>query len=326
MLVSVNSQGNATAKGNSYAPAVSADGRFVAFGSTADDLVANDTNGKLDVFVRDLKQGTTTLVSVNQAGTGSGDNDSYTDADISTDGRYVLFESNASNLVPNDTNSRLDVFVRDLQTQKTTLVSINRSGMPSSGGGFNATMSNDGRFVTFVSYGDDLVASRVLGGQNVFVRDLANGTTVLASPQGFAPSGDLGGEVPVISANGQFVAFGGYPRPEDVFVYDVFAGTTSLISVTSTGTGGGNANSLSPVISPNGRFVAFRSIATNLVPGGTPANNAGVMFVRDRQTGTTMLLNGSSDNNSPSSIQLLDNGTYVFTAGDNAARATPTVP
>ena len=109
-------------------PAISADGRFVAFNSEASDLVANDTNGTSDVFVRDLQLGTTTLVSVNRFGTGSGNSSSGASV-ISADGRFVAFASDASDLVANDINGATnDVFVRDLQLGTTTLVSINRFG------------------------------------------------------------------------------------------------------------------------------------------------------------------------------------------------------
>ena len=109
--------------------AISADGRFVAFSSEASDLVANDTNGTTgDVFVRDLQLGTTTLVSINRFGTGSGNGSSGWLSAISADGRFVAFSSLASDLVANDTNGTDDVFVRDLQLGTTTLVSINRFG------------------------------------------------------------------------------------------------------------------------------------------------------------------------------------------------------
>ena len=110
-LVSVNQAGTASGNGFSENPLISADGRFVAFVSEASDLVASDTNGQPDVFVRDLQAGTTALVSVNQAGTASGNGRSEVPV-ISADGRFVAFVSRASDLVADDNNDRRDVFVR----------------------------------------------------------------------------------------------------------------------------------------------------------------------------------------------------------------------
>ena len=134
--MSVNRFGTGSGNSGSVRPVISADGRFVAFDSAASDLVANDTNGITnDVFVRDLQLGTTTLVSVNRFGTGSGNSVTRIAPVISADGRFVAFGSAASDLVANDTNgTTYDVFVRDLQLGTTTLVSINRFGTGSGNG------------------------------------------------------------------------------------------------------------------------------------------------------------------------------------------------
>ena len=180
-LVSINRFG--TGSGNGFSPAnpptISADGRFVAFASLASDLVANDTNGANDVFVRDLQLGTTTVVSINRFGTGSG-NGSSSGARISLDGRFVAFASLASDLVANDTNGATgDVFVRDLQLGTTSLASVNRFG---TGSGNNVSsdgvpaISADGRFLAFQSVASDLVANDTNGATvDVFVRDLQRG-------------------------------------------------------------------------------------------------------------------------------------------------------
>ena len=113
-LASINSTGTGSGNDASFEHTLSADGRIVAFGSSASDLVANDTNGAADVFVRDLKRGTTTLASINSAGTGSGNGDSFTSR-LSADGQVVAIESSASDLVANDTNEEVqDIFVRPI--------------------------------------------------------------------------------------------------------------------------------------------------------------------------------------------------------------------
>ncbi|PYU86903.1 MAG: hypothetical protein DMG08_29045, partial [Acidobacteria bacterium] len=143
-----------------------------SFLSGASDLVASDTNFNIDVFVRDLKTGTTTLVSVNSAGTGSGNSDSSANV-MSADGRFVAFHSGASDLVPSDTNGTEDVFVRDLKTGATTLVSVNNAGT-GSGNSFSDSpvISADGRFVAFRSGASNLVANDTNGNFDVFVRSL----------------------------------------------------------------------------------------------------------------------------------------------------------
>jgi Ca2+-binding RTX toxin-like protein len=178
-LVSVNKDGTDSGNGDSsYYYSVSADGRFVAFQSDADDLVATDTNGTRDVFVRDLQSGVTILVSVNKDGTGSG-NGSSNFPNISADGRYVAFTSRADDLVATDTNGTSDVFVRDLQHGTTTLVSFNKDGTSSGNSGSGGSvMSADGRIVVFTSIADDLVTTDTNGERDVFAFE------VFKSPQG----------------------------------------------------------------------------------------------------------------------------------------------
>jgi Tol biopolymer transport system component len=151
--VSVDAGGNES-NGHSYSPAISGDGRYVAFESFATDLVAGGTNGNSHIFVRDRQTGTTTLVSVHSNGT-EGDQDS-TLPSISADGRYVTFQSQADNLVVGDTNlfPLSDIFVHDLQTGITTLVSVDSDGIQGSGDSFAPSISSDGKFVAFESEAD----------------------------------------------------------------------------------------------------------------------------------------------------------------------------
>jgi Tol biopolymer transport system component len=206
-LVSVNAAGTAAAIGQSFEPAITPDGRYVVFNSTAFDLVAGDFNNAIDVFVRDLTAGTTTLVSRNASGTGSG-NDSSVAGGLSADGRYVLFASDASDLVSNDGNGRTDLFRRDLQTGSTVLVSVDAAGTGSGNGRSGAgTMSADGLTVAFSSEASNLVAGDANGWNDVFVRDLATGTTLLMSANAVGAPAN-GAAVPaLVAANGTRVAF-----------------------------------------------------------------------------------------------------------------------
>ncbi len=340
-LVSINRFGTNSGNGDSHSsnrlPALSGNGRFVAFVSSASDLVATDTNGGSrncpnscgDVFVRDVQTGTTTLVSANLAGTDSGDGGSgQVGPSISRNGRFVAFMSEAHDLVANDNNDSSDVFVRDLQTRKTTLVSANRSGTNGGNdGSIDPVITSDGRFVVFVSSASDLVASDTNGRSDVFVRDLQRGTTRLVSTNLAGTDsgrGDSGLYSFAISSNGRFVAFvsdardltatpltsecihfSSDPAPlycgDNVFVRDLQAGKTTLVSMNLAGTSTANCLSLLSALSANGRFVAFTSFASDLV--ATDTNEDFDLFVRDLQTGVTSLVTVNFDGTDSANIR-----------------------
>ncbi|WP_019876867.1 TolB family protein [Sporichthya polymorpha] len=279
--VSVDSQGR-QGSDDSYAPAISADGRFVAFDSEAPDLIGRDTNRAPDVFVRDRRTGRTTRVSV--AGTGTeGNRGSYTPA-ISGDGRWVAFVSEATNLVPGDTNGDPDVFLHDRRTKRTVRLSVATDGRETTGG-TSPVISRNGRYVVYNvgtplrSVGDD---SDLAG---MFLYDTRTGKrTRLPGVAGVDPS---------ISADGRYVAFSSEVRDLvpgdtnhvfDCFVLDRRTGRISRVSVGPKGRQG-NGESSGAVISANGRYVAFASTASNLVRGDT--NRVDDVFVRDLRAGTT---------------------------------------
>ena len=259
------------ADGWSSNPSVSADGRYVAFMSTATNLVPGDTNNLPDIFVHDRQTGTTERVDVsgdgiqaNGAGYLSFPTSAATSSAISADGRYVIFSSDATNLVPEDTNGYTDVFLRDRVAGTTERVSVGTGGIQADAASLSGVMSPDGRYVAFTSSADNLVAGDAKGGG--FVRDRQTGIT---EP---CPGG-----ASAISADGRYVAFGSS-------VYDRQTGTTTLVGVSSTGVEG-NGLSGNPSISADGRYVAFISSATNLVPGDT--NSFTDLFIRDLQKGVT---------------------------------------
>ena len=174
--------------GDSWAPIISADGRYVLFASTANNLVlTSNTNpipalfpARLNVFLRDRTSGTTTLISVHLSGTGGGNGDSWPSA-LSTSARYALFESSAGNLVPGDTNGVADVFVRDLAANTTALVSASTNGGNANGASRSSVITPDGHYVAFVSEASNLVPGDTNRIPDVFVRDMQAGTTTLAS-------------------------------------------------------------------------------------------------------------------------------------------------
>jgi Tol biopolymer transport system component len=281
--VSVTSSG-AQARGLSFGPSISANGRFVAFASFASDLVPGDTNG-LDVFVHDRRTGKTRRVSVSSSGAQARENSS--DPSISADGRFVAFESSASNLVRADTNEHEDLFVRDLRTGKTRRVSVSSSGAQAHGNSFDPSISASGRFVAFASLARNLVSGDTNHDPDIFVRDRRRGKTRLVSVSSAHRQGnDRSRFDPSISADGRFVAFeslasnlvsGDTNHDQDIFVRDRRMGKTTRISVSASGAQA-DGDSLGPSISAGGRLVAFESFAGNLVSGDT--NQRADVFVR----------------------------------------------
>jgi Tol biopolymer transport system component len=292
--VSVDSD-EAQANASSYDAAISADGRFVAFYSWATNLVPEDTNESRDVFVRDRTLGTTERVSVSTTGLQS--NGTYNGgAEISPDGRFVVFGSDATNLVENDSNGVPDVFLRDRTLNTTELVSLDSSGgQGANGGSGSPSISNDGRFVAFVSEASNLVGSDTNFGADIFVRDRVMGTTERVSVSSEEAQAFPGpSQSPRISADGSLVAFtssavnlvaGDNNFVDDVFLRDRTLGTTEVISVTFWGAVGDGGSSHSPSMSADGRFVAFQSCARNLVTLDT--NFLCDIFMRDRLLGFT---------------------------------------
>jgi len=201
--------------GLSLDPSISADGRFVAFCSGSANLAPGDTNRRMDVFVRDRVAATTTRVSVGSGGAeGTGSSCSNQGADISTDGRVVAFDSDATNLVPGDTNGTSDVFVRDRPAGTTRRVSVDSEGReatsPYLSGSRQPTISSNGRFVAFVSTANNLVDDDLNPFEDIFLHDRATGKTTRVSAAtggGYARSRGGGDGIPSVSGDGRFVAF-----------------------------------------------------------------------------------------------------------------------
>ena len=286
------------ANGSSGDPAISANGRYVAFMSLASNLVRGDTNGMSDVFVRDLRTGRTVRASMTSHGAQARCNQSgceSTEPALSANGRFVAFESSATNLVPHDTNRTADVFVRDLHTGRTERVNVSSSGRQAgnertNNGSNDPVISADGRFVAFHSYAPNLVRGDTNRLPDIFVHDRRTGKTtrVSISTAGRQANQENLGAI-AISPDGHYVAFtslatnlvaGDANDITDVFVRDLRAGTTSLVSLGASGIQGGDASSVGGVaFSANDRYLAFTSWASNFVPGDT--NIVPDAFVRD---------------------------------------------
>jgi Tol biopolymer transport system component len=321
-LISVNTGGSATGNDGSAAYDISQDGRYVAFASSATNLVTGDTNSKQDVFVRDRHTGTTSRVSVKTDGT-EGSAESSQPA-ISAAGRYVAFYSSADNLVEGDTNGIPDIFVHDCQTGTTARVSVKTDGNEGNNSSYQPSISADGRYVAFYSYAGNLVDGDTNGKIDVFVHDRQTGTTARVSVKTGGAEGNADSYTPSISADGRYVAFYSYAvnlvegdsnGKADVFIHDRQTGTTSRVSVKTDGSEG-NAVSYQPSISADGRYVAFSSLAGNLVDDDT--NGKTDIFVHDRQTGTTARVSvktgGAEGNNESFDPDIDDTGRHVIFA------------
>jgi len=276
-LVSAATDGTA---GNltSLNPATTGDAHYVVFASDSDNLVANDTNGSRDIFVRDRLLGTTERVSLASDGS-EGNNDSETPS-ISAGGRYVTFTSLASNFDPADSNGVRDVFVHDLSSGSTELVSVASDGTQGNAisGGLGAgpaRIGADGRYVVFGSFANNLVLGDTNGFDDIFVRDRLLSTTERVSVGDGEEEGNGHSMYGSISDDGRYVAFHGTADNlvagdanglSDVFLRDLQAGTTIPVSDAA---GGAPADGISSfaVINGGGTVIAFQSTAGNLVPG-----------------------------------------------------------
>lgn len=311
--VSVTSTGKEATGGiyGSLYSAISADGRYVAFNSDADNLVPGDTNGLVDVFVHDRQTGKTKRVNVSSDGSealGETKNIPGYRSTLSADGRYVAFFSGANNLVLNDTNNATDIFLHDLETGQTERVSVFSDGEEIKFGAMDSIVSNfisaDGRLVTFSTVNPDRPGQYPV--IDVYLHDRQTGQTTLVSTDENGSSGNLDSYSPSISAAGSSVSFSSAARnlvPSDtngmidIFVHDIQNQFTSRVNVNSSGlqaneSGFFNGLHNTTGISGNSQFVVFESGASNLVDDDT--NGQHDVFMHDRLTAQTIRVSLSS--------------------------------
>lgn len=316
--VSVSSSG-AQGAGSNYQPAISRNGSTIAFSSTA-ALVANDTNGQSDIYVHDLLSHQTTRVSVSstgvQANGGSGE------LALSYDGRYVVFGSAATNLVPGDTNGTWDIFVFDRQTNQISRESISTAGTQANGDSGNPSISGNGRYVVFESAATNLVPADTGGFWDIFLRDRQTGATTRLSVSSGGGQANFNSFNPAVSSDGRLVAFesaannlvvGDTNAQWDVFIRDVLTTQTTRASLAPGGSQA-NGNSGAASLSDDGRWLAYYSSATNLVTGDT--NGVLDIFITDLLSGQTERVSTSTtatqSNAQSDSPHLSSDGRYVI--------------
>ncbi len=316
--VSIASDGT---QGNGFSDVafVSDDGRYVVFRSAANNLVLNDTNGTRDIFIHDRVTGQTIRASVSSEGN-QGNGDTF-DCDISSDGNYVVFASYANNLVANDTNNRLDIFLYETQTGITKLVSVSSSGTLGNADSHTPSISGDGRYVGFSSYASNLVINDTNGVADVFVYDRLTGQTTLISVATDGTQGNQLSEYPALSSDGRYIAFRSYASTlvpddsngqSDIFVHDSLTGETTRVSVSSEGVQG-NSYSDYPSISGDGRYAGYYSASSNLVVDDT--NGYADAFIHDMLSGITIRVSVNEDgiqgDNRSTTWALSGDGRYV---------------
>ena len=326
-LVNRNTAGQQATGGISRFPSVSTTALIVSFDSLATNLVAGDTNGARDVFVR--YRGVPQTIRASVSNTGAQANGDSGRPSMDDSAQFAAFESTATNLVSGDTNNAQDIFVRGLLANPgpgTRRVSVSGTGAQANGGSGSPSISAGAQVVAFTSLASNLVAGDTNGAGDIFVHDLASGATSRVSVSSTGVQGNALSSLPSVSGNGRYVAFvsaasnlvtGDTNNAEDVFVHDRDTGTTTRVSV---GSGGVQANghSSSPSIDEGGRYVAFTSSATNLVAGDT--NGQSDVFLHHTIGGTTTRASvssaGAQGNSGSSSPVVNADGRYVAFASD----------
>jgi Tol biopolymer transport system component len=281
-------------EGASRNPALTPDGRFVAFVSSATGLVTNQVNGKFQVYVRDRVAGSTRLVTVNRHGLASTASHEFIEPAWSADGRQVAFESEDDELVAGDFNRASDVFLRDLAFETTRLVSVRHPALPALTGTGHCfvpggkCLSADGRFLAFSGYDSSLVPGDDNGRPDVFLRDLFTGSTRLVT-LGTNPVVN-----PILSANGRYLLV---TEPASLFqtdsggvIYrvDLSDGSSAVVNARWDGSGPSDQPAEAAEISGDGRLVLYTSAASDLVNlSNATAKN---IFMRDMLLGTNILI------------------------------------
>lgn len=289
VLVSGTADGT-PGNGDSMRPTLSADGRYVAYATSADNLIPGDTPaGVWDTVVRDMANGTTRRTSAADDGTPG--NAATDGTQISADGHYVTYFSNATNLVPGDTNHKVDEFLHDRTTGRTTRLSVSADGVESDQITIGGTISDDNRYVVLNSHATNLTPDSPDTGQNhIYLQDLRQGTLRLIDKGADgepAPGGTFwasitgdGRHIPMASAGPNLVA-DDTNKVRDIFVADLPGGELRRVSV-ATGGGQADAASYFPDADQHARTVVFTSYATNLVTGDT--NGQPDIFVHREQS------------------------------------------
>jgi flagellin len=295
------STGGVEANNSAIEPQISGNGRYITFTSQATNLDAFNDPGVKDVFRHDIVTGETLLISKSSGGVGG--NGESIKSSVSDDGRYIAFASMSTNLSLDDADSGLDIFLHDVQTSQTTLISKATDGTKGQGLSTFPQISGDGRFVVFSSISNNLVAGDTNNSYDVFLHNVQTGQTTLISKATDGTIGNDDSTVAGISDDGRYIVFqssannldigvGDTNGVSDIFLHDTQTGTTNLISKADDGSLS-NGYSLPAKISDDGNFVVYSSDANNLVAGDT--NGLRDVFLYDVAADTTARISKADD-------------------------------
>lgn len=307
--------GGTEGNGGSLNGALSSDGRYLIFESSASNLVPGDLNGKTDIFRKDLVTGTVTRISLSAAGV-EADGESWRPL-VSADGRDVVFHSAATNLVPGDTNGKIDLFRKDIVTGEIIRLStdgsrrqIDEGSFLGSGNPDPTALSPDGRYLVFESTSDKLVAGDTNNSSDIFLKDVFTGAVARISMSASGEEATLGSSNARFSPDGRYVIFESTANnlspddgdnSNDIFLKDLRTGAVTVVSTNSEGQKA-NAHCYDARFSANGRYVVFNSSASNLVAGDT--NNKEDIFRKDLQTGQVVRVSTNSAGAESSGISM----------------------
>ena len=310
-----------TTTGTSRRASISGDGRYISFQSSHSGLLENDTNDRTDVILHDTQTGINTLIS-SSYDEGISDNGAG-NSSMSADGRYIVFESSSTNIVENDTNDEIDIFLHDTTTKVNTIISLGYDGEPAiPSGGINPSISANGRYIVFSSSATNLVEnfSDVDTRSNLFLHDAQTNTTVLVVNSGLIgigyPSAVVSNDGKVVfRSDGTDIVPNDNNGSSDVFLYDITTNTTIRLSVAADGSEStGYFSSSEPRISADGRHVIFKSSATDLV-GNTPSIGSHI-FLHNTDDGVNTRVNGvineQHQTGSCAYASISPDGRYVF--------------
>lgn len=315
----VSRNGSTSGNGNSSLPYLSRSGEYITFRSEANNLVSSDLNGFGDIFLYGKATGQIELVSNNSDGW-QANGESFNSA-ISPDGRYIAFDSLASNLVNNDGNNTYDIFLHDRHAGTTERITINSAGIEADGPSFDPTFSADGNTIVFYSFADNLVGGDNNGESDVFIYDMNSRSIELVSVNGNGEVGNSASVMPAISSDGRIVSFrslasnfvpGDTNHTFDIFVRNLDKQAIQRVNI-STGGSQATAPSLFSSISEDGTKVVFDSYANNLIPGDT--NNGSDIFLHDLSSGEIARISVNSSDaeaNQSSNLPVISgDGRYV---------------
>ncbi|MBN2839770.1 MAG: cell wall-binding repeat-containing protein [Coriobacteriia bacterium] len=286
--------------------AVSEDGRYVVFASSASNIVEGDANGRYDIFWRDMVAQHTELVNVTVTG-GFATEGAINYVDMTPDGRYVVFGSSDTQLLPNDTNMSFDVFVRDMVSEETTLVATTSEGAQANWGSFDGSLSDDGRFVAFTTEAYNLFPDDENWRQDVIVKDLRSGETTCVSMAYDGGNGNGHSFYPTMSGDGSKVAFVSYATnlvPDDVsaeanlFIRDLDTGEIERVDATTSGGESSTGVDFNYCdMDYTGRFVAFMSRQTDIVDVEVGPDSQ--VYLRDTESDETTVVARALDGGPP---------------------------